>query len=267
MQTATLGGLIKDFRIKKRLSQLEVSVRIGWRDTTRLSKIEQGRVNKPTRETAEKVIKALDLSGQERGEFLLVGGFLPTDEEIQEVIREFKSKVDNWPYPAYIMDFSFRWLYTNLATLEVACQPKEVKAYIEKNKPSFLEYPFVPYKVFPVEVLKGEDKDHLKPFKVAQIAAFKLENRLYQDERWYKKLVNYLVKYDEFRQLWPKVTPEDYDKKSLNYEYKRMTGVYRGEKRTLDFHLSTAVYIGDPRFQVVLYYPADDQTYKFYQKA
>jgi len=51
MLTATLGGLIKDYRIKKRLSQLEVSLRIGWKDTTRLSKIEQGRVGKPIRKT------------------------------------------------------------------------------------------------------------------------------------------------------------------------------------------------------------------------
>jgi len=40
MITATLGGLIKDFRIKKRLSQFDVSLRIGWKDTSRLSKIE-----------------------------------------------------------------------------------------------------------------------------------------------------------------------------------------------------------------------------------
>ena len=87
MLTATLGGLIKDYRIKKRLSQIDVSLRLGWKDTSRISKIEQGRVGKPNRQTAERIINALDLNEQEKGHFLLVGGYLPIDSEIQKVIN------------------------------------------------------------------------------------------------------------------------------------------------------------------------------------
>ena len=73
MLISTLGGLIKDYRIKKRLSQLEVSLRIGWKDSTRLSKIEQGRVGRPTRPTLDKIMGALSLSEQEKGQMLLTG--------------------------------------------------------------------------------------------------------------------------------------------------------------------------------------------------
>ena len=107
MVTATLGGLIKDFRIKKRLSQFDVSLRIGWKDTSRLSKIEQGRVGKPARETIEKIIKALELNQQEKGQLLYAGGYLPTDEEIEDIIKKVRTKIDNWHYPAYLLDFSW----------------------------------------------------------------------------------------------------------------------------------------------------------------
>lgn len=259
MITATLGGLIKDYRIKKRLSQLEVSLHIGWQDTTRLSKIEQGRVGKPTRETIEKIIVALDLNEQEKGDFLYIGGFLPNEEEIKGAIDKTKDKIDSWNYPAYLMDFSFRWLYTNLYTIKVAGYSPNFKKVVIKNRPSFLEFPFYPKEQFGIEVSKGEDEKSLKPFDVAQIAAFKSENEKFQNESWYKKLVKYLMKYEKFRKLWPIITIKDYHKKLFDYEYKRMEGIYNGKRKTLDFHLQTAKLITDPRFQIVLYYPANKE--------
>ena len=265
MVTATLGGLIKDFRIKKRLSQLEASMRIGWKDTSRLSKIEQGRVGKPIRETIERIIKALDLDAQEKGDFLLTGGYLPTDEEIKKAIKETMEKIDGWAYPAYLMDFSFRCLYANVHTMTIAAWPPVFKKRMIRDKPNFLEFPFLPKEQFNVEVFKGEDEKTLKPFQVAQIAAFKSENEKFQNESWYKKLVKYLMKYEDFRKLWPKVTLNDYQKKLFDYEYKRVIGNYNGQKSILDFHLQTAKLITDPRFQVVLYYPANRETEEFFE--
>ena len=94
--TATLGGIIKDYRIKKRLSQLDLSLRVGWKDTSRLSKIEQGRINKPSRIIVDKIINALGLTEQEKGDFLLAGGYLPTDEEINAMFTP-KSPQSNLP--------------------------------------------------------------------------------------------------------------------------------------------------------------------------
>lgn len=266
MTTATLGGLIKDYRIKKRLSQLEVSLRIGWQDTSRLSKIEQGRVGKPTRGTIEKIIKALELNAQEKGEFLFTGGYLPTDSEIKQAIAEVTDKIDNWFYPAYLMDFSFRWLYTNLYTIETAGYPPKFKEVVIENRPNFLEFPFLPKEQFNIEILKGEDIDHLKTFQIAQIAAFKTENLHYQNESWYKSLIKSLMKYEDFRKLWPEISLKDYHKKLFDYEYKRMVGEYNGKRQSLDFHLQTAKLITDPRFQIVLYYPANKEAEDFFSR-
>lgn len=266
MHSATLGGLIKDFRLQKRLSQQEVSLRIGWSDTSRLSKIEQGRVSKPARKTAEKIIKALDLNDQEKGEFLLVGGYLPTDKEIKKALKDLIPQVDNWSYPAYIMDFSWRFLYTNALNLLVFNLPLSWKQVALKNKPNVLNFPFLPKDQFPVDVEKGEDEKNLKPFAIALIAAFKSENLKFQNESWYTKTVQALMNFEKFRELWPKITAVDYPKKLLDFEYKKITGIYEGKKGSLKFHLLTAKIINDPRFQVVFSYPADDFTKDYCKK-
>lgn len=266
MLTATLGGLIKDYRIKKRLSQIDVSLRLGWKDTSRISKIEQGRVGKPNRQTAERIINALELNEQEKGHFLLVGGYLPTDEEVKKVIKEVKQKIDTWPYPAFLTDFTFRWLYANDKTFLALKMPVTQKPWVMKNKPNFLSFPFLPKDQVLVEIMKGEDENNLKIFPIAQIATFKNENEKYQNETWYKKLIKELMQYDQFRIWWPKVDANMYHKKLFDYEYKTITGVHDGKKVTLKLHLSTAKVINDPRFQVVLCFSADKETDTFFTK-
>lgn len=261
MITATLGGLIKDYRIKKRLSQLEVSLRIGWKDTSRLSKIEQGRVGKPTRETIEKIIKALDLNEQEKGQLLYAGSYVPTDEEVENIIKRVKTKIDNWHYPAYLLDFSWRMLYTNDITTQVFILPKKWKTIVKRSKPNILEAPFAK-EMLKARIEKGDDESNLKPFAVAHIATFKAVNQKFQNETWYKKLIQSLMKYEEFRKLWATVEPSPYEK-FLRYEYKRISGIYNGKKRTLKLHMFVVNIISDPRFDLIFYTPADRETERF----
>ena len=258
MITATLGGLIKDYRIKKRLSQFEVSLRIGWKDTSRLSKIEQGRVGKPTRETIEKIIKALKLDEQEKDQLLYAGSYLPTDEEIENIIKKVKNKIDNWNYPAYLLDFSWRMLYTNDITAQVFILPKKWKTIVRESKPNILEAPFSK-DILKATIEKGDDESELKPFAVAHIATFKAVNQRFQNESWYKKLIQHLMKYQEFRKLWVTVIPNVYEK-FLRYEYKKINGIYEGKKRTLKFHMFVVNIINDPRFDLIFYTPADRDT-------
>src|SRR4030066_701251 len=114
MFMATLGGLIKDFRIQKRISQLEVATKMGWSDTTRLSKIEQGRTGKPTRSVTDRILDALSISESEKNELLLFGGYIPDLTEIKQAIKDMSEKIDNWSYPSYLIDFTWRLLYSNI---------------------------------------------------------------------------------------------------------------------------------------------------------
>lgn len=45
--SATLGGLLKDYRLQKNLSQLEIAFAMGWKEPSRLSRIEQGKIGNP----------------------------------------------------------------------------------------------------------------------------------------------------------------------------------------------------------------------------
>lgn len=254
MLTATLGGLIKDHRLRKRLSQMEVSLRIGWKDTTRLSKIEQGRVGKPTRETIEKVIKALGLDEQEKGEFLLVGGYLPTEEEIKKVIKKVKDRIDTWPHPAYLLDFSWRVLHLNQWTIDVFKLPPFLRNISLKIAPNLLEFPFSTKEVLPVDIKKGDDEKSTQPFQIAQVAQFKVEQNGRDNEKWYKDLIKKLTQNDQFRQVWSTLEPQKYHKKLLDYEYKVVTWPDKTRK-TFKFHIFTSRLISDQRFQVVLYLP------------
>lgn len=256
MLTATLGGLIKDYRLKKRLSQQEVSLRIGWSDSTRLSKIEQGRVGKPTIETIEKIINALDLTEQEKGEFLFTGGYLPTEKEIKKFVKENKERLDKWKYPAYLIDFSWRCLYMNTKTADAFGFSEKLLKSIPKLKPNLLEFVIAPKEVMPVEIFKGDDEESLQPFNIAQIAQFKVEQIGRENDSWYKKLIEKLAGNENFRKIWNEATVEIYHKKLLDYEYKVIKWP-NSKKPIQKYNLFTTRLISDPRFQIVLYYPAD----------
>ena len=66
MINSTLGGLIKDYRLQKGISQLDIAFSLGWKETSRLSRIEQGRTEKPDRELLDKIIRALNLEEEEK---------------------------------------------------------------------------------------------------------------------------------------------------------------------------------------------------------
>lgn len=265
MATASIGGLIKDYRLQKRLSQLEISLSIGWSDTTRLSKIEQGRVGKPTRETVEKIIKALGLTEQEKGEFLLVGGYLPTEVEIRKMIKQVGPMIDGWSYPAYILDFTWRLVYINELGLKMFKLDSSWLDKIKNSQVNVLSFPFLTKDQFPVEVEQGDDKKSLATYAITQIASFKKENHKFQHEGWYNKLIQQLMQYDQFRKLWPKIDEKHYFKykKLSEYEYKKITGVYNGQKKTLEFHEFLTRLYDEPRFMDVLYIPANKAAAEF----
>ena len=257
---ATLGGLIKDFRIQKRISQLEVATKVGWSDTTRLSKIEQGRTNKPTRSVTDRILDALGISEGEKNELLLFGGYIPDPAEIKKATNDVSEKIDNWPYPSYLIDFTWRLLYSNIPGTKTFYAPSN--QVLRKGGVNLLEFPFFPD--LPLEIYKGEDENNVAPFTVAQIGQFKIEEHIRSEESWYRKLIGRLMKNETFRQTWAKVTSNTYKKKLVDYEYKIVKGSWTGKKQTLRFHILTSKLISDPRFQLVMYLPVNKETENFY---
>lgn len=255
MLTATLGGLIKDYRLKKRLSQQEVSLRIGWSDSTRLSKIEQGRVGKPMRETIDKIMEALELTKQEKGEFLLTGGYLPTEEEIQGMIKKMAQRIDNWSYPAALTDYTWRSLYANDEILKVFGVPPFFKKMDPKDRINILEIPFFPQEMLGSITRKGDFQKSAVSFKVGIVSHFKSVHRGMENEDWYQKLIKKLMRNEDFRIVWNQVDIKDCYKELSNYEYKEIQ-ILDNPLKIKKYHEFCSQVIEDVRFEVLLYLPA-----------
>ena len=264
MLTATLGGLIKDYRIKKRLSQFDVSLRIGWKDTSRLSKIEQGRVGKPTRATLDKIFDALELNEHERGEMMLASGILPTKEEVARTIHRIKDVMGDFKYPLMLLDFAWNIFYFNELCRELFKISNQDYKYLEKNIPNWLEMLFLRKSFKNVTIKGGYRENNLQPFEIYQIAHFKFEQKGNTKEKWYKNLLSKLIQNDDFHKLWLN-TPASSEDHLYDYEFNEFKGTWRGKERTLKFHIFASHPAFDSRFALLIHQPADEHTHKFYQ--
>lgn len=263
MLTSTLGGLIKDYRIKKRLSQLDVSLKIGWKDTTRLSKIEQGRVARPTRKTLDKIISALDLDESERGQILLSSGIIPDISEARSVLSKLKARIDEFNCPLILVDFAWNIIFVNGLGRELFHISDEQYLYIEKNYPNWLEIVFIEKFFTNVEIRGGFSEKKLLPFHEFEIAHFKFEHSSNSNERWYRNLLTRVSKESVFREKWN--TVQKFSKDHLLYEYEvdEFIGVWKGKKQKLKFHIFSVHPTFDFRFYLMIHSPANSRAYAF----
>lgn len=262
MLTATLGGLIKDYRLKKRLSQLEVSLRIGWKDSTRLSKIEQGRVSRPTRETLDQIIKALGLNEHEKGEMLLASSIIPSKSEVKSVLLSLKERLKEFRYPLLLVDFAWNFFYFNDPAKNLYQISEKDYAYVSKYHPNWLEMLFLHKSFENIEIKGGYSERNTKPFKIFQISHFKFEQAGNTNENWFGSLLAKLSQDHEFRQLWLKVPPAQEDL-LYEYEFDEFNGIWSGQKKKLKFHVFSIHPTSDFRFYLMIHQPADQETFQF----
>jgi transcriptional regulator with XRE-family HTH domain len=117
----TVGELIRFWRTRRRLSQLELSLDANL-STKHLSFVETGR-SRPSRQLLIHLAQHLDLPIAERNRLLLAGGFappyleLPYDGEVMKPLREsLKQVLDaHEPNPALIVDGLWNLIEANRA--------------------------------------------------------------------------------------------------------------------------------------------------------
>ncbi|ABP56854.1 helix-turn-helix domain protein [Salinispora tropica CNB-440] len=114
-----VGVLLRDWRRRRRLSQLELSIRADI-STRHLSFLETGR-SSPSREMVLQLADRLDLALRERNRLLLAAGFAPVysenalDAPPMTVIRSAIRQVldGHEPYPAVVVDRSWNLVAAN----------------------------------------------------------------------------------------------------------------------------------------------------------
>jgi len=260
MLTATLGGLIKDHRLKKRLSQLEVSLRIGWSDATRLSKIEQGRVGKPTRKTLDKIMDALELDAHQRGEMLRVGTEIPTYIEGLGILKKLEKTIEFFNFPVLVIDIYWNTYAVNNQFKELWGMSEEALEYIHERFPNWMELLFLTNYLSTPKVLGGYKESHLLPFDEYQVAHFKYELREYLSKAWFQKLLKRLSTNSEFKMLWEEIAPlEVADHQLYDYEFNRFY-VKNDETKRLSYHVFSVRPTSDARFYFMVHIPSDLNT-------
>jgi transcriptional regulator with XRE-family HTH domain len=125
MSTATvpLGTLLRDWRQRRRLSQLDLALEAGV-SARHLSFLETGRA-KPSREMVLHLSDQLDVPLRDRNQLLLAAGFAPVfverpiDDPEMAPVREALDRVltGHEPYPAVVVD---RWWNLAAANRSIA---------------------------------------------------------------------------------------------------------------------------------------------------
>src|ERR687896_1504808 len=135
MSTATvpLGTLLRDWRQRRRLSQLDLALEAGV-SARHLSFLETGRA-KPSREMVLHLSDQLDVPLRDRNRMLLAAGFAPAFEERpidapeMAPVREALDRVltGHEPYPAVVVD---RWWNLAAANRSIALFTDDVAPHL-----------------------------------------------------------------------------------------------------------------------------------------
>ncbi|MBB4931943.1 transcriptional regulator with XRE-family HTH domain [Lipingzhangella halophila] len=110
LNTRPVGALLRDHRIRGRLSQLDLAVQAGV-SSRHLSFVENGRT-RPSREMILKLAEHLDVPLRDRNQLLLAGGYAPAYPEhslrspemapVRAAVRQVLAAHE--PYPALTVD-------------------------------------------------------------------------------------------------------------------------------------------------------------------
>jgi transcriptional regulator with XRE-family HTH domain len=261
--SATLGGLIKDYRLQKNISQLEIAFALGWKEPSRLSRIEQGRVEKPKRELVEKIMDIMHLKIEERNYLLYIGNYVPTDEDIKTMIKKVEHKIQQWPYPAEILDFTWRVVYDNENSRKIYNVKKLFGRITEEVKPNVLEILFHP-KLMQDFNLKEEELHYWKEYLSQIITHFNYSQRLRTKEKFYINLIQKLMANKLFVELWQKAQTMEINDIATNYGIKRFINPKK-KNSSLNFRFFVVPMYKDPRFDIEFHVPADKETAEFFE--
>jgi transcriptional regulator with XRE-family HTH domain len=264
--SATLGGLIKDLRLQKNISQLEIAFALGWKETSRLSRIEQGRNSSPPRFLIEKIMDAMKLTEEERNQLYVVGNFLPTAEDIKQAREKLKPIIDDWEYPAVCLDYSWRIIYANRQLNDLFGITTSQATYIENNNPWIIEVIFNPD--FPLNKTDNEQEETARrDFLKTAVTLFQYSQRGRTKEHWYQELIKRLMATDLFREMWVE-SQNRTNAIHSNSSFIAKNIIKRnkdGTKNKYSFYYFIEPVYKDQRFLIDYHIPSDLETFKLFK--
>lgn len=120
MQKVTVGQALNRFRIRRGISQFDLAVCMDWKGTNPVIQIEKDR-RMPRPETLSRLGECLGLNYLEIHYINGLAGYLPSTphpplDHVITVLEEVAALFDDFPYPAYVLDYQLRYWLANPAS-------------------------------------------------------------------------------------------------------------------------------------------------------
>ncbi|SRR5258708_2530660 len=228
--------------------ELEASLGIGY-----LQRLERGKVQRPERDTLERILTALGAGFTERCEILGQFGYsvpmslsLPTEAETHWAINVFQSELKQDSIPAYLLDCRHRLLAWNPLVCNVFGVLKSLSDAVLIPK-----LVFDPAYGIATAVLNAE------AFFSAQIRILQFERQRFGNEAWYDSFINDMRHYRTFDDYWKQYSGVDPGQIPMRPVARLELPI---ERRVARFRLISETFVQDPRFRVIYYMPTDPAT-------
>ncbi|MCR4326514.1 MAG: helix-turn-helix domain-containing protein, partial [Candidatus Roizmanbacteria bacterium] len=241
----------------------DIAFALGWKEPSRLSRIEQGRIEKPKRELIESLAKAMRLKEEEKNSLLLAGSYIPNQQETDKAIAFVRKQMQTWEYPGSMFDFTWKIFYSNNNMFIMYQITPEERKYIDEACPNLLD---VHFNILYPKIQRDSPNEILptKEYLTYILFRFRVQQQRRTREKWYIDLVQKLMDNELFREIWQKT--ERMDEQLLGGDYSlRKVPNKQTPQGFLTHHFFATQLIFDPRFYTGWFVPADIETFSHYQ--
>jgi len=258
-----IGEYIKAERLRYKdgndvgISQIDLSLKIGWENPSTLSRIEQGRIV-PTKETVIKIFEALEVHSGIINFILMKNLYLysePLDHDyVNKILKELKPYIDKLFYPAFISFFPSNSLEINLYMNKIAL----MVLIGNDNSTEFSEA------IFSQDILEiTSDRNH--PFSKLIINREEFLRLMisnihiaYNDTHKEREYVGKLMKYPDFNRFWEESKNKDFsDFKLFNIPFVYNSPLV-GE---ISFFIQKIPVLEDARFFIQQFSPSTKEDF------
>ena len=249
---AQFGELIRSYRMQCGLSQQELALHLGHASVELVKQIESGKLAHPPRKLVDQIVQQLHLHKSTYNELLLVGNYQPTRDEVEKMRQDMAATLEAWPYSAVLYDFTWRIITINKPHASLLrMSPKDV-AHMEEAKPFALDIVFDPEFVNN-KYLDGTDMSLWHANLLRFVIHFRMHHRNVVHERWYRDLIERLMKRELFRTVWQQANEASNIPMMTRHGVK--TFYDKANKRRIRFNIFVIPVAHDPRFEIEFYSP------------
>jgi transcriptional regulator with XRE-family HTH domain len=233
--------------------ELEAELGSGY-----LQRVESGKVQRPLRQTLERILKALHARYSECQHILELYGYrvsipIPDEAEITWALQASQADLDAVLFPAYVLDCRHELIAWNQQAIWLLTDsPDDIKMQTMKRVSMLRLWFDAAYTI----QQRVQNPDEFFP---AMIRALRHESQLYAGENWYQRMIaDLLADSPLIKAYWDRV-PLDTFYPSAGRPVVPLHLCHNGHS-ALQFRLSAERFTRDLRFRIIYFFPADVPT-------